>query len=942
MRNLKRALSLALASVMVLGMMVVGAGAASFDDFSDKDKVVNKEAVSILNTLNVINGKDDGSFDPTGIVTRAEMAKMICVVLNGGKDPNLGTTATTTYSDTAGTWAAAYIEFCTTKGIVGGDGTGKFNPTNTVTGAEAAKMLLVAVGYNATYEKMVGAQWATSVNVLANTNGLYEGLTIDPSVGLTRDDAAQMIYNALSADMVKYTNAFVTGADGSLTSIPTVGTLAEKGETKTLLTEAFKAVKVEGVVMKNEFSSLGSTSDGSALDEGKTAIKITNADELDIDGIKDDTAAKTFSVASDVDMLGRAVTLYLKPYSSSRSNTEKGTVVGGLILSTDNKVVTDTSKDKLTDVLDDNNLELASGAVQYNNYGKAASSVDKGASQRGVERILIDNDGDGEVEIVLHNVYTFGKVTKYATKDDGSITVATAGGNLSRDKSKNVIGFEDVAKDDYVMTAEIGGKLYVEKAESISGDLTAYKANTSLTVDGTKYNVSGVIEAYASGKDVTDVDSDLLIPDSYSTLNSEATFYMDKAGNVVAVGDAEGASDNYAILWDYSSSYGNYSVKVTLSDGTTGVYDLSTKKGSLGENADNGKMDTAKDTAIFAYTLSSDDVITLKEINDDKYDVVDNAAKTFEFTKGKSAVKVDNKNVGYANDTTAFFNVTLKGSDSKPVDKVSYYTGMDSAPSIDTSKSADASGKTIRSIVVLDGNTAKAVVTYNATATANGNFLYIFGIVNNNDTGTVYKAVIDGKVVTDLQSDETDEDLPNGVYSYTENADHTYSIGDEDVNVTEGFITMKNGNSLVVDNTDLYITSSTLMAEIDGDDTDIISSVTKGDYVIVVHDKDDDEINGIFVIVDNQDDAAELTSIKVKGDSGINVRISDKDIRLNLTANTDLTKDSFDIKVSVGASYKFTNLTEDGKVEAGTKLTVTSFDGDTSTVYTFVNTNPAE
>ena len=85
MRNLKRALSLALAAVMVIGMMVVGAGAVSYDDFSDKDKIVNDEAVSMLVELNVINGKDDGSFDPEGIVTRAEMAKMIILEVN----PNL-------------------------------------------------------------------------------------------------------------------------------------------------------------------------------------------------------------------------------------------------------------------------------------------------------------------------------------------------------------------------------------------------------------------------------------------------------------------------------------------------------------------------------------------------------------------------------------------------------------------------------------------------------------------------------------------------------------------------------------------------------------------------------------------------------------------------------------------------------------------------------------
>ena len=43
MRNIKRALSLALASVMLLGMMVVGSSAA----FADADKIVNKEAAAI-------------------------------------------------------------------------------------------------------------------------------------------------------------------------------------------------------------------------------------------------------------------------------------------------------------------------------------------------------------------------------------------------------------------------------------------------------------------------------------------------------------------------------------------------------------------------------------------------------------------------------------------------------------------------------------------------------------------------------------------------------------------------------------------------------------------------------------------------------------------------------------------------------------------------------
>ena len=51
MRNLKRALSLALASVMLPGMMVVGAGAASYPDVDSRDNV---EAIEVLNAVGAI------------------------------------------------------------------------------------------------------------------------------------------------------------------------------------------------------------------------------------------------------------------------------------------------------------------------------------------------------------------------------------------------------------------------------------------------------------------------------------------------------------------------------------------------------------------------------------------------------------------------------------------------------------------------------------------------------------------------------------------------------------------------------------------------------------------------------------------------------------------------------------------------------------------------
>ena len=151
---------------------------------------------------------------------------MICVALNGGKEPNVGTNVTPTFSDVRGTsaaWAEGYIESCVAQGIVSGVGGGRFSPNGNVTGTQLAKMLLVALGYNADTEGFVGNAWATNVNVVASQKGLYEGLeSMDASAAITRDNAAQMVWNALNAYEVEYKTTIITGEDGKLETIVTV------------------------------------------------------------------------------------------------------------------------------------------------------------------------------------------------------------------------------------------------------------------------------------------------------------------------------------------------------------------------------------------------------------------------------------------------------------------------------------------------------------------------------------------------------------------------------------------------------------------------------------------------------------------------------------------------------------------------------------------------
>ena len=872
MRNLKRVLSLALASVMLIGMMVVGASAANYDDFSDKDKIVNKEAVSTLVELGVIAGKDDGTYDPTGIVTRGEMAKMICVVLNGGKDPSLGNVTKYSYTDTVGHWAAPYIEYCAIRGIVAGKGDGTFGPNETVTGSQAAKMLLVAAGYQSAIEGFTGANWEVNTNVRANAVGLYDGLDINPSQGLTRDSAAQMVYNILDVEQVTYKYTMVANGDGTFTSVTEIDKTADN---KTVLEDKFGAVKVEGVVVANEVADLNYSKKndnkvlvGSALDAGKTKIVITN-------GGKDEdqneyTGTQTFKVSTGLDQLGRTVRLYVKT-GSSAANAK---VFGSVIVTDDNKVVTDASDDSINSVADDNSLDIVSGTKVATNYADLtdlSSDAAKADGTHGVQKILIDNNDDGDVDYVLLTTYVFGKVTGKSTSSDGSLTVNYSGAaTLSVDDKDDVVGFDDVAKNDYVLAAFIGGKLHVQKAESVTGTLDAY-TSTSLTVDGTKYTVSAVGCYKSTSDDITPAKGYA----SKSELDKDATFYLDVNGYIVAVGAPEASAYDYAYVWgsEAGSSIGTDRVKVTLSDGTKATYDLD----------DDSDIDIEDDGdfegQIFAYKVSGNEIKLTKP-----------AGKTAEgekvvFEKGKTTVDgltTADGQTKFANKNTVFFYVTTKttGNVTK-IDSVDVYTGYSAAPDVDKEDNASAFAAYNKG-----GKMVAVAITssaFNSTDLSDHVFIY-----KKDRTFTDYTEVrgfLAGmdQANTELKvSDNSNVDAADAVdgqiYLYTKDSDGYLKLkeaGDNLITVN-GKPTNVSSSSVVVKGKEYAVTSKTVL--IDNTDNPGTPSATLGaapedDDVITYMLVDDDEI--LMMVIDN---TAEETP-----ETPDNVTVTVKDDKITLT-----------------------------------------------------------
>jgi len=236
-----------LSVLLLVSLLIVGTSAA----FPDQDKITHSTAVNRCTVLGIIRGREDGSFDPQGVATRAEMAKMICIILNGGKEPVLGVGGRASFSDTRGHWAEAYIEYCSSLGIVSGMGDGSFNPNGRVTGTQASKMLLVALGFDAAYEGYNGLHWSLRINIAANQKHFYDEMTINPDAPLQRDSAAQLIWNALNATMVKYTYG-LSSVGGSLHGIKFAGEYIDE---RSLLSFHFKEADYSGRLSKFTYNA---------------------------------------------------------------------------------------------------------------------------------------------------------------------------------------------------------------------------------------------------------------------------------------------------------------------------------------------------------------------------------------------------------------------------------------------------------------------------------------------------------------------------------------------------------------------------------------------------------------------------------------------------------------------------------------------------------------
>ena len=629
---MKKLLALVLALVMSMSLVTISNAA-----FKDADKISNKEAVDVMAAVGVLAGYDNGEFGATDTLTRAQACKIIAYLDLGGKTADAIKGTGTVFSDVKATaWYAGYVEYCAGAGYVAGVGGGKFDPDAKVTGVQFAKMLLCALGYKSDVEGYTGADYTISVARDANKNDLFDALSIVTSANLTREQAAQMAFNALKATVVEYQGGTnVSTSDGTKVTVN-----ATRNNVALDANKDYRDADPDGYQQLCEKLYGGS--------KGLKRIKTSVAN----DDFGRPADYKWTYDGKDVYTAYKAATF---TYTADTSAKDMLKDLKGYKLSNGTKITTEAQISSIAALTDNGKLV----EVYFNSDNKLDTNVST----------------DGVVEVT----YTLAKVNSVKTNKDGDVTykfdnvsgtfVDYADDDLKDDTVK-LAG--TVAKNDYVTVYKTAGNVaYVYPTTKVVGTQSAYNTQKStLTIGSTTYKYgTGVAQTAAFNGT------------NYPNTDKNANYFLDQFGFVVKATEVESELKFAAIdvIGNVANSLETQTkAKLVFTDGT--VKEIVVAKlvdgnstitlSSLG----NGGSNSAYDGRVASYKIDDDGEYELTLAASNKADVTS-------YSKGTPTI--GGKTTG---SNTIFVVKTPDGSSSK----YTVYTGFKAMPSISTTSSAKA------------------------------------------------------------------------------------------------------------------------------------------------------------------------------------------------------------------------------------------------------------
>ena len=356
-------------------------------------------------------------------------------------------------------------------------------------------MLLVTLGYDANKAGLVGINWASKTNALADENGLLDDVNTSFTGPCPRQYAAQLIYNAIDTPTVvwrddAYTNVTLLGDDNK-----TVG-------------EKFMNLKKTTAVLEDVSKTSGKetfelTLDKSTVDENKTT----------------DDKGKALYNFTDVkkdysDLKYQMVTVLYKNNDKSKvygvyatkDNTQQTGILKNLKMDGNKAKLDDTKYD-----LADKNTVYVNGKSWTENkkdsnniksfidtYGNDSDTkYTNAAYMQPTEVKLLATDGSTDYSIL--NVKTFAVAEVTAVGSDyinvsfkkGDNTIATK----SKLESDDWDWYDGVKKNDYVVLTAAGNygtnHGLVEKATVVTGKVNGTKSDDGVAIDGEWYTMAG-------------------------------------------------------------------------------------------------------------------------------------------------------------------------------------------------------------------------------------------------------------------------------------------------------------------------------------------------------------------------------------------------------------------------------------------------------------------
>ncbi|MFC7685762.1 S-layer homology domain-containing protein [Ureibacillus sp. GCM10028918] len=680
-------------AALVASAIVPVASAADLNDF-DSVPAYAQEAVQHLADNNILQGDENGNFNPSQTLTRAQAAEVL------SKAKGLEATGIEDFSDVKeGQWFYDAV-VATSPEFFEGDGTGKFNPNAQLTRAQAAKVIVLAYGLTGEADlsnysdlKDVPA-WAEEFFATAVENKIINGktaTTLAPNAKISRAEFATMVKRAMDTEVevtVESVSAVndITVNEGEKASLPETVEVTLSNEEKAQNEVEWDVTKLD-TTKPGVYTVKGDVADTDleasvkvtvvAVAPEVTGVSAVNSKQLVVTfnkAIKESTVISNTTTGA---LVANSVAVSRTVADSNNPNKSVTSVTGSL--SEDGKTLTLTAAastyfDGTYAIVLADSIK-ATDAQKLDAYAGTVTASDKVAPT--VSKVEF-NPSTGNFEVTLsepvastpdvlrvngtpvsglapvansnNTKFTVAKPASIAAGTTASIHLAGTAdyaGNILTAFDGSVVVSDDQSAVQVVSTTQISSnqaKIVLNKPIASSDD--TIDAAISALIDGQSVTAANV----AFAKDTTDKSGKTIIA-TFNTGYTAPNYFYGTASSK----DVTFVFANEQIVDVYGKKLGTATQTVTMSKDVTGPKAVSTKVSTDGsyieitfdevisnlvKGADNSNITLRKDGVAVAMNGSDADVVIAADENGDNKVLRISPDDTADLTAGTYTVRL--------------------------------------------------------------------------------------------------------------------------------------------------------------------------------------------------------------------------------------------------------------------------------------------------------------